>query len=578
MMTAETSAVSDPDPTEGTSGLAAQLRLLDTVGSPMLAYRDDTILYANAAMEKLTGRKRETLLGMPFHALAVDEDAEIWQSRAAARLRGAAVPDAYEIRIASTTGEVRQVELQATRVQIGNEQIIIGFLYDLTMRRKAEKRERFLLSLLDQIVDLTPVPIMVIDQNHQVTYWNKACEAITGMPKQEVIGTSRHWQPIYDRERPLLADLIIDGVVEEQFESLYENRVVRSGLIPDAYEAEGYFPSMRGGGRWFYFTAAPIRDLRGRLLGAVETLQDVTPRHQAEDALRAHQQDLERLVAERTAQLESTSEQLVQSEKMASIGQLAAGVAHEINNPIGYVHSNIGSLDNYVEDLFRLLDAYEAAEADIASPERRAQLAALKAEVDIEFLKEDIPSLMHESKEGITRVRKIVQDLKDFSHADVTQEWQFVDIRKGIESTLNIVNNEIKYKADVIRELGPIPDIECLPSQLNQVFMNLLVNAAHAMGDDRGTIRISSRSVDEAHVAVEVSDNGCGIPKDIQKRIFDPFFTTKPIGKGTGLGLSLSYGIVQKHHGRIELESAPGAGTTFRVILPVSQPREEQGE
>jgi PAS domain S-box-containing protein len=577
-MTSVTVSTSEPNPSSGSAGLASQLGLLDTVGAPMLAYRDGPILYANAALERLTGRTREALIGQPFHELALSEDAQAWRIRAHARLGGEQVPEESEIRLLTADGTVRQVELRASRVVLHGEPLIIGFIYDLTERRKAEKREHFLLNLLDQIVDLTPVPIMVIDAQHKVRYWNKACEAITSVPKREVLGTSRHWYPIYDHERPLLADLIIDGTIDAKLDSLYPNNVMRSALIPGAYEAEGYFPSMGGEGRWLYFTAAPLRDAKGRMLGAVETLQDVTARHKAEKALRAHQQNLERLVAERTAQLESTSEQLVQSEKMASIGQLAAGVAHEINNPIGYVHSNIGSLDNYVEDLFGLLDAYKASEADIVSPERRAHLAALKTAVDVEFLKQDIPSLVQESKEGITRVRKIVQDLKEFSHADVTQEWQFTDIRKGIESTLNIVNNEIKYKADVVREFAPIPDIECLPSQLNQVFMNLLVNAAHAMGEKRGIITVATRSIEDGYVAFEVSDTGSGIPKDIQKRIFDPFFTTKPIGKGTGLGLSLSYGIVQKHHGRIELESEPGVGTTFRVVLPTVQPKKDASE
>jgi signal transduction histidine kinase len=164
----------------------------------------------------------------------------------------------------------------------------------------------------------------------------------------------------------------------------------------------------------------------------------------------------------------------------------------------------------------------------------------------------------------------IVQSLKDFSHADVTDEWRFSSLRSGLDSTLNIVNNEIKYKAEVIREYGDIPDVECLPSQLNQVFMNLLVNAAHAI-EEHGTITVrTGKERDE--VWVDIVDTGHGIPPEHLQKIFDPFFTTKPVGKGTGLGLSLSYGIVQKHHGRFEVKSEVGRGTTFRVWLPVKQP------
>jgi two-component system NtrC family sensor kinase len=268
--------------------------------------------------------------------------------------------------------------------------------------------------------------------------------------------------------------------------------------------------------------------------------------------------------------LQVAQEQLLQSEKLASIGQLAAGVAHEINNPVGYVFSNFGTLERYLEDLFRMLGAYERAEAQLAGTQTGAELAALRQQIDLEYLKEDVPTLMSESKEGITRVRKIVQDLKDFSHVDTRQEWEWVDLHKGIDSTLNIVNNEIKYKAEVVKAYGTLPEVQCLPSELNQVFMNLLVNAAHAVDKERGTITIRT-GCEGGEAWVEVQDDGCGIAKDNLSRIFDPFFTTKPVGKGTGLGLSLSYGIVQKHGGRIAVDSEPGRGTCFRVTVPVQR-------
>ncbi len=271
--------------------------------------------------------------------------------------------------------------------------------------------------------------------------------------------------------------------------------------------------------------------------------------------------------------LEEAHNQLMQSEKMASIGQLAAGVAHEINNPIGYVNSNLGTLEKYVQDAFGMIDLYEQAEGAIADEAVRVQIKAAREKLDIEFLKADLRALMDESKDGITRVKKIVQNLKDFSHVDTSDEWHFSDLHNGLDSTLNIVNNEIKYKAGVVKEYGDIPEVECLSSQLNQVFMNLLVNAAHAI-EERGTITIRTGKQGE-EVWVEVADTGKGIPPENMKKIFDPFFTTKPIGKGTGLGLSLSYGIIQKHHGRIEVQSEVGKGTTFRVWLPVRQPQAE---
>ena len=271
---------------------------------------------------------------------------------------------------------------------------------------------------------------------------------------------------------------------------------------------------------------------------------------------------------ELNSKLSDAQSKLIQSEKLASIGQLAAGVAHEINNPIGFIFSNFGTLEQYLEDLFQMLDAYEQAEASVSDGAALARIRSLKADLDIDYLKEDIPNLMRESRDGIQRVRKIVQDLKDFSRVDARQEWESVDLHAGIDSTLNIVNNEIKYKADVVKHYGALPEVQCLPSELNQVFMNLLVNAAHAITAERGTITIST-GVDGPNVWVEVADTGAGIAQENLKRIFDPFFTTKPVGKGTGLGLSLSYGIVQKHSGRMEVHSELGVGTRFRVTLPI---------
>jgi len=265
--------------------------------------------------------------------------------------------------------------------------------------------------------------------------------------------------------------------------------------------------------------------------------------------------------------LEAAHNQLLQSEKMASIGQLAAGVAHEINNPIGYVNSNLGTLRGYIDSLLAVLDAYEAAELPEGTAKERIEAAKTRA--DLGYLKTDIVDLLAETGDGIARVRRIVQDLKDFSHSD-QGEWVLADLHRGLESTLNVVNNEIKYKARVIKEYGDLPVLRCLPSQLNQVFMNLLVNAAHAI-EGQGTITIRTSTHGE-EAWVEIADTGSGIPSPLLTRIFDPFFTTKAVGKGTGLGLSISYGIVQKHGGRIEVESEPGQGTTFRICLPISPP------
>jgi two-component system NtrC family sensor kinase len=298
---------------------------------------------------------------------------------------------------------------------------------------------------------------------------------------------------------------------------------------------------------------------------------------------------LEHLVDQRTLQFKQASEalqreiderkqlesQLVQSEKLASLGQLAAGVAHEINNPIGFISSNLGTLQGYFSQLQEMLDGYRGAEDGISSPALLAELSALRERVELDFLREDIPLLIKESKDGISRVGKIVKDLKDFSRVDASEEWQWANLLQGIDSTLNIVANELKYKADVIKEYAELPDIQCLPSQINQVIMNLVVNAAQAMGPERGTLTLrTGAQADE--VWCEVADTGMGMAPEILQKIFDPFFTTKPVGQGTGLGLSLSYGIVKKHGGVIAVSSVLGVGTTFRVTLPIRQAPTDQ--
>ncbi len=395
-----------------------------------------------------------------------------------------------------------------------------------------------------------------------------------------------------------------------------DHRILNSGYHDKAFFVEmwrtlaGGFPwqgvirnrSKDGNFYWVATTIVPVLGTDGRHYQYISIRTEVTRIKQIEESLRHAHNELERLVEQRTGQLsramldlerdvarrakveaeliESNTElialnqqlsdaqnQLLQSEKMASIGQLAAGVAHEINNPIGYVYSNLGTLQKYLQQMFGVLAAYESAEGALA-PEALEALRALKREADLEFLREDVGSLMAESREGITRVKKIVQDLKDFSHVGAQEEWQWADLHKGLDSTLNIVNNEIKYKAQVVKRYGELPEVRCLPSQLNQVFMNLLVNAAHAI-EQQGEIRLSS-GVSGEEVWVEVADTGKGIAPEHLGRIFDPFFTTKAVGQGTGLGLSLSYGIVRKHHGRIEVESEPGKGATFRVWLPVN--------
>ena len=281
---------------------------------------------------------------------------------------------------------------------------------------------------------------------------------------------------------------------------------------------------------------------------------------------------------EKTLQrLKGSQAQIFQSEKMSSIGQLAAGIAHEINNPTGFVSSNLKTLAEYQEDLggliikyrdllSKLKDMYANTETPFILSKQIHEIKKTEEEIDIEYILGDIKDLIEESKEGTNRIKKIVQDLKDFAHPG-EDKLQLADINKNIESTLNIVWNEIKYKATVTKEFGDLPEIECYPHQLNQVFMNILVNAAQAI-DKNGEIKIKTKR-ENNNINITISDNGSGIPCENIENIFNPFFTTKELGKGTGLGLNVAYNIVKKHKGKINVESEVGKGTTFTISIPV---------
>ncbi|HEY0924951.1 ATP-binding protein [Rheinheimera pacifica] len=263
-------------------------------------------------------------------------------------------------------------------------------------------------------------------------------------------------------------------------------------------------------------------------------------------------------IARLEAQLLVLKEQLLQSEKLASLGQLAAGVAHEINNPIGYVSSNMKMLAEYSDSLINLVKL-------LSMQVDEAQRLPLLAQFDFDYVCADLPKLVQESEQGLSRVVDIIHDLKDFSHIE---EAEFVeaDLHQGIQSTLNLVANELKYKADVVKDFAELPSVHCIPSQLNQVLLNLLINAAHAI-EQHGIIRIST-GCDDNWVWFSVSDTGKGMEPAQLGRIFEPFYTTKPKGQGTGLGLPLSRSIVEKHQGVLDVSSTPGVGSCFTVKLP----------
>lgn len=282
--------------------------------------------------------------------------------------------------------------------------------------------------------------------------------------------------------------------------------------------------------------------------------------------------------------LKETQSHMVQSEKMASIGQLAAGVAHEINNPVGFVSSNLKTLTGYQQDISLIIAQYKQL-TDIFYSFNDPHFDQLKqlfdrireqeSCLDIDFMLEDIPNLIQESREGLERIKKIVLDLKNFSHPG-EDVLKLTDINQNIDSTLNIVWNELKYKAKIVKDYSELPQVKCYPQQLNQVFMNILVNAAQAI-QKNGEVGIVTREIN-GFIEIIISDTGEGISEKNLNRIFDPFFTTKEVGKGTGLGLNVAYNIIRKHDGEISVKSQVGKGTEFTMKIPINGPSSPEME
>jgi PAS domain S-box-containing protein len=463
-------------------------------------------------------------------------------------------------------GSMLSIRKSVRVIEHDGKSLLLVQAHDIKNERQAEETLEQALSQLRATLESTGNGILVVDWQGRIVNLNRLLSTMWKIPEALLL----------DRNDSAILEFMTEQVCEK---AACGNRLQ---AIVDSNESEDIFTLKDG--RVFECKSRP-QYLGEHIVGRVFGFNDITERTLAEAALRESRDQMEERVRVRTAdlqaantrlqeektrqeeliqKLEEAQNQLLQSEKMASIGQLAAGVAHEINNPIGFVNSNLTTLQIYINNMQRLIDAYGRLEPSMDDAAQQ-EIKRLKQETDAEFLHQDIGDLMAESLDGLQRVKRIVQDLKNFSHVD-SGELEWADLESGLDSTLNVVWNELKYKAKVVKEYAHIPKIECYPSQLNQVFMNLLVNAAHAI-EEQGVVTIRTGH-DDKNVWIEVEDTGKGIPAHLQRRIFEPFFTTKPVGKGTGLGLSLSYGTVKKHGGHIDVTSEVGKGSTFRVVLP----------
>ncbi|MHB1228593.1 MAG: ATP-binding protein [Desulfurivibrionaceae bacterium] len=432
----------------------------------------------------------------------------------------------------------------------------------LRQREQAEKKYKSANLFLSQIWNVAADGMRVIDKNFNVVQANETFVAMTGMEKKDILGKKCQdvfWSLLCNTEKCPMRQ-ILAGKKQVEYESVKESP---AGKIINCW-----------------VIGVPLHDANGKFVGILESYRDITEKIEAEHAMEKAFEETHKFAEELAASndqlhrrqhelalahdtLKQSQAQILQQEKMASVGQLAAGVAHEINNPMGFISSNLGSLAKYLE---RLTGFIRTLEEKLPQPPDE-ELAALRKKLKIDYIMEDAVHLVEESLDGAGRVKKIVQGLKNFSRIDQAERLA-ADINECLDTTINIVWNELKYKCEVKKEYGELPPTVCNAQQLNQMFMNLLVNAAQSI-ETKGEIRIKTWA-DQDFIYTRISDTGCGIPQDKIKRIFEPFYTSKEVGKGTGLGLSIVYDIVVKNHqGDIQVESEVGKGTTFTVKIPV---------
>lgn len=440
------------------------------------------------------------------------------------------------------------------------------------------------LGLRQQAMDAHSI-VSVADATGRITHVNdKFCE-ISGYRRDELVGANH---------RIVKSDFHPPEFFHDMWETISSGRIWRGEVKNRAKDGRHY---------WVETTIVPMLDEHGLPASYISVRTEITKIMEMEEALRQANAVLESKVVERTRELEQAKQQveqelfdrvrtqtalqtsydelkrlhrqlqdtqqnLMQSEKLAAVGQLAAGMAHEINNPIGFVASNLATLARYQETLGALLASYRQLEAGLDG-DARVAIVAQRQTADLDFLLEDTPALLKESRDGMERVRRIVQDLRDFSRVDSAAQWQEVDVNHNLDTTLNLLGKQITQGISIQREYGQLPQVECSPADLNQVFMNLLNNALQAI-QGKGSITLRSGQ-DGDQAWVEIEDTGEGIPEEVRPHIFDPFFTTRPVGQGAGLGLSTAYGIIQKHGGQISVSSQAGKGSVFRVTLPLRQ-------
>jgi PAS domain S-box-containing protein len=437
---------------------------------------------------------------------------------------------------------------------------------DITARRQVEEALQAKSAVLRSVLDNMADAVIMADEAERFLEFNPAAQRMFGTGPTET--RSPEWSERYGLYLP-------DAVTAFPAEDLPLARAVRGEATNDVemFVRHGGEPE----GLWVLINGRPLTGDDGRPRGGVIVCREITERKTAEERLRLQNvrlqeaAELERLAHEALKQAEA---QLIQAEKLTALGQMVAGVAHEVNNPLSFVSNNLAVLQRDVASLGQLVRIYQEADPvlEAHAPDTLGRARELGDQVDLGYTLENLDRLVDRSREGLRRIQQIVKDLRDFARPDGGL-FESVDLNAGVASTVNIILGRAKAQGvELLAELNPLPPVTCQPGKINQVVMNLLANAIDACPAGRKVSVRTEAAPGADGVVLTVADTGTGIDPAVRDRIFDPFFTTKPVGRGTGLGLSISYGIVQAHGGTIAVESEPGAGSTFTVRLPLTPP------
>ncbi|MBD1821105.1 PAS domain-containing protein [Cyanobacteria bacterium FACHB-DQ100] len=442
---------------------------------------------------------------------------------------------------------------------IGIQNDITERIYLETERQRLEQKHQEATQLLQTVINNTPQLIFWKDLNSVYLGCNKSFAIVAGLhDPSEIVGKT-------DYDLPWALEQI------ELFRAC-DAEVLSSGM-PQLHLIEAH-PQIDGESFWTDTSKIPLRNDAGEVIGILGTYEDITERKQAEEQLRYKTESLERALHD----LQRAQTQLIQSEKMSSLGQLVAGVAHEINNPVSFIYSNLKPAQEYIHDLLHLIELYQQC-----YPQPPSVIQAEIEAIDLDFLTTDLPKLLTSMENGAERIRGIVLSLRTFSRLDEA-EFKQVDLHFGIESTLMILQHRLRADnrrpaINVVKQYGVLPLVECYAGQLNQVFMNLFTNAIDAIEEafqqdstNPITLTVTTEAIEAHSVRIRVADTGAGMSQETSKRIFDPFFTTKPVGVGTGMGLAISYQVItERHQGSLFCNSQLGRGTEFVIEIPCTQ-------